>query len=215
MIHVLSTGWQSPKRERCLMSVRMQAAAHEHHYIEASVQSPARTKLENLHDAIAGLAPDAVVALVDGDDWLLRQDSLSIVQRAHDDGAWVTWGSFEYGDGRPGFARDLDWSRPVRGQDWVTTHLKTFRAGLFQRIAVSDLQYGPCQWIDRADDPAFFYPIIEQAGRERCRFIREHLYVYNAATSWERSAVRDELQHERDMHTLSRSRAPYARIGEL
>ena len=69
-VHVISTGWQSPFRERCLMSVRMQSAAHEHHYIEASVPSPPRTKLENLHDSIATLQPEAIVALVDGDDWL-------------------------------------------------------------------------------------------------------------------------------------------------
>ena len=210
-VHVISTGWQSPSRERCLMSVRMQSAAHEHHYIEASVQSPPRTKLENLYDAIATLHPEAIVALVDGDDWLCRAEALTLVQRAHDEGAWVTWGSFEYGDGRPGFAADLDWSKPVRAQHWVTTHLKTFRAGLFHRIALADLMFDG-KWIHRADDVAYMLPIVEMAGRERCKFIPQVVYAYNFAGSFEREHGPAE---ERAADRMIRSRAQYERIAAL
>lgn len=198
-----------------MASVRAQTAPHAHRYIEASTQSTPKTKLENLYDEIHRLRPTDIVALVDGDDWLPVDDALSTIGDAHRDGKWVTWGSFEYGDGRPGFASDIDWTVPVRAQPWVTTHLKTFRAGLFQRIMIADLQYAPGKWIDRADDPAFFWPIIEMAGRDRCRFISRPIYAYNEAAAWHRNASQAELRHQINMHNLSRSRAPYARIEEL
>ena len=184
-----------------------------HVYIEAST-SPEITKLQNLSRAIATLMPEDVVVLVDGDDWLATPDALSVVRRAHDDGAWVTWGSFEYADGRPGFARDLNWEWSVRAQPWVTTHLKTFRAGLFQRIAAHDLM-ADGKWMDRADDPAFMFPVLEMAGRDRCRFIPDVLYIYNEVAAWHRQASPDELRHQQNMHNLSRSRTPYERVEKL
>lgn len=215
MIHVVSTGFHAPKRGRCESSVRLQLAPHVHTYVEAGEQYPPKTKLENIYHVVSQLKPSDVVALVDGDDWLACVDALDVVQAAHDGGAWVTWGSFEYADGRPGFMGDLDWSVSVRAQPWVTTHLKTFRAGLMQRIRLDDLQYASGRWIDRADDPAFFWPMIEMAGRERCRFIRDILYIYNEADAWHRSAPGQDLRHQANMHNLSRSRPPYGRVEEL
>lgn len=216
MIVVVSTGFASPKKEKCLLSVRGQHCALEvrHEYVEASVQSRPTTKLENLRGVIGQLRPHDIVALVDGDDWLADPTSLQRVAVEYANGAWVTWGSFECSDGRRGFAADVDWSKPLRSQPWVSTHLKTFRAGLFQRIDDADLKIDD-EWIDRCDDPAFMWPIIEMAGRERCRFIPDVLYVYNEGQAWHRSASGAELAHQARIMAVTRSRPPYARVEEL
>lgn len=216
---VLSTGFRSDNALLCKTSVARQTGLEamgvtwSHTYIEASEQRPRKTKLENLHDAIAPLAPETVVALVDGDDHLAHRGALARVMREHAMGHWVTYGSFVQSDGKPGFAAPY-LTTDYRAQQWLGTHLKTFRAGLFQRIRREDLMYRG-QWIDRGDDPAFMFCCLEQAGPDRVKFIDEVLYVYSHSESWELGATPDERQHERDIVADVRSRQPYARLESL
>ena len=229
-VHVISTGWKHATAGLCRDSVKRQVDVEvSHEYIEASEQSPPRTKMQNLHEAIGRLAPDAVVACLDGDDWLFHKRALARVAQAHAEGMWVTYGSFVNSDGSPGFARPYGEHEAYRSGEWRLTHLKTFRAGLFQRIKDEDLRYPSDaagnvvaqaqatehRWIDRADDPAFMYPIVEQAGRARVQYLRDILYVYSLATAWHRTAPPQHLEHEARIMGLTRARPPYARIEAL
>lgn len=229
-VHVISTGWKHATAGLCRDSVKRQVDVEvSHEYIEASEQSPPRTKMQNLHEAIGRLAPDAVVACLDGDDWLFHKRALARVAQAHAEGMWVTYGSFVNSDGSPGFARPYGEHESYRTGEWRLTHLKTFRAGLFQRIKDEDMRYPSDaagnvvaqaqaterRWIDRADDPAFMCPIVEQAGRARVQYLRDILYVYNEAGGWHRTASPKELEHQARIMGLVRSRPPYTRIEAL
>jgi hypothetical protein len=195
VIYVISTGWKHATKHVCLASVRNQTADREHIYIEASEQNPPRTKMENLNEQIQTLPPDAIVALVDGDDWLAHNRVLKTVQLAHQGGAWITYGSFITSEGQKGFAARYDDDQVYRKERWKATHLKTFRAGLWQKIKPQDLHYQG-KWIDRGDDPAFMIPMLEMAGPARVQFIEEILYVYDWANAWEQSCPPAEKAHE-------------------
>jgi hypothetical protein len=147
------------------------------------------------------------VVWLDGDDWLVRPDALAVIQAMHDGGAWVTWGSFEFSDGRPGFAADLDWSQPVRAQSWVATHLKSFRAGLFRRIAQVAPHPPQTPW-----DMLVMFACIEMAGRDRCKFCPEVLCAYNFANSNE---WRNGPGEERRLAGLLRAEPAYDRVAAL
>ena len=230
-MHVVSTGWRHATAGLCRASVASQLDVEAvHHYVEASEQDPPRTKVENLREIIGTLPTDAVVACLDGDDWLSHKRALARVAQAHAEGAWVTWGSFRNSDGSPGFAAPYEDHESYRQTPWRATHLKTFRAGLFQRIREADLKYpaaadGKCvplvelaadmRWIDRGDDPAFMWPILEMAGRDRCKYIRDFLYVYNEAEGWHRTASEAALKHQADIVELTRARKPYERLEAL
>ena len=210
---VLSTGWKSPHADVCKASVRAQGLAIEHRYIEASEQNPRRTKLENLVEMAANLEPEDMIAFVDGDDWLARRTALSRAAEEHAAGAWVTYGSFVQSDGKPGFAEPYP-TPEYRKHPWLATHLKTVRAGIFQRIDRAHLHYRG-EWIDRADDPAFMWPCLEMAGADRVCFIPDTLYVYSYSTSWELTASPAERQHERDIVAHLRKLPPYERLESL
>jgi hypothetical protein len=64
-----------------------------------------------------------------------------------------------------------------RHAPWVTSHLRTFYAGLFKRIKLSDLLYDG-NFIPCSADFAMMYPMLEMAA-ERSKFIPDVLYVYN------------------------------------
>jgi hypothetical protein len=214
-VHVVTTGWRHPTKHVCLASVASQLDVKvSHTYIEASEQVPARTKMQNLHDVIGRLAPDAVTVLVDGDDWLAHRRALARIALAHAEGAWATYGSFRNSDGSPGFARPYLPSEDYRTSDWRATHPKSFRAGLFQKIAQQHLRFGGL-WIDRADDPAFMYPILEMAGRDRVQFLRDCLYVYNEVAGWHRTASQAELRHQAEIMGYVRALPRYQRLESL
>lgn len=209
---VVSTAWRSPNEAICRASVERQAGVRARHaWIEASEQKPERTKLENLTEAIAPLHPETVIALVDGDDYLAHNFALARAVSEHKAGAWVTYGSFSQSDGKAGFAQAYSDAEDYRRTPWRMTHLKTFRAGLFQRIDRADLFFEG-DWIDRGDDPAFMWPIAEMAGRDRVVFVPACLYVYSLSTAWETRATRSELAHERAIVEAVRWRKPYERI---
>ena len=211
MIHVVSTAFAAPTRERCLASVASQRGCQfTHHYVEASTQDPPQDVITNQMSVIRSLPPDAIVALLDGDDWLAHPDALAAVAYLHEAGAWVTYGSFEYSDGRKGFAGELDTHQPVRAQAWKSTHLKTMRAGLFQRLLPADLAWprgAPVPW-----DMVAMFAAIEMAGWERVAYCREVLYVYNLSTSNE---WRNGPQGEIALAAQIRARPAYGRIEAL
>lgn len=214
LIHVVSTGWKHPTAALCRASVRNQIDVRvAHTYIEASEQQPPRTKLENLVEVIGKLEDDAVVALVDGDDWLAHRRALARVAQAHAEGAWVTFGSFQNSDGTRGFAEPYRVDEDYRLTAWRATHLKTFRAGLFNRIRHDDLHYQDA-WIDRGDDPAFMWPCLELAGRDRVQWLRDFLYIYNESAGWHRTATADELQHQANIVAHVRALPRYRRLDD-
>lgn len=211
VIHVISTGFVAPTKEKCLASVRAQVGVDVvHHYVEAAEQVPPANVLSNVLGVVDTLDPDAVCAWLDGDDWLSHDGALARVQWMHDQGAWVTYGSFRFSDGRPGFAAEYGRDELVRSSAWRATHLKTFRAGLVQRLRPEDREWprdAAAPW-----DVVIMFAAIEQAGWERTTFCPEVLYVYNFASSHEWKHGPGE---ERRWEAEIRRRAPYERLEAL
>lgn len=220
-VTVVSTGFRAATKERCLDSVAAQRGIRvDHVYVEASEQSPPRTPLQNQYDSIATLPPTRVVVLLDGDDWLANSHCLQRVVEEHEDGAWVTYGSFVYANGRPGFAA------PVGGHPrrlpWTSTHLKSLRAGLVQRIRMADMMApeksplrGEGGWLWAAADVALMLPCLEMASPSRARFLSDILCIYETAGSWHVSAAPEKRGLEAASARYIRSFAPYRPLESL
>lgn len=184
-VTVISTGFKSDTKWKCINSVAEQRGVTAHHiYIEASEQSPPRAKITNLIDVIAPLSPDRIVALVDGDDWLAHEHALASSTRFYDSGALLTYGSFSFPDA-PKVQRGCSAhvaTIPPRKDVWRASHLKTFRAGLFHRIRPADLELNGAP-IAFGDDFAFMIPMLEMAGLDRAFYNPEVVYVYDLASA--------------------------------
>ncbi len=147
-----------------------------------------RGLVQNLIDVITRhcRAEDIIVCL-DGDDWFACPDTLSQVNRAyHEHDCWVTYGQFQYVNGDYGFCQPFasPWDFQNLRRYFRTSHLRTFRAGLFHRIADQDPNFdcfkdGTGEWITSAVDVALMCPLLEMAGFDRVRYIDRVLYVYN------------------------------------
>ncbi len=129
--------------------------------------------------------PDDVVVCVDGYDWLDCPDALSHVNRLYaEHDCWVTYGQFRDADGARGFCEPFASAEDFRTLRWRfrTSHLLTFRAGVFHRLVEQDpelscLKDDKGEWLDGAAYAALTTPLLEIAGFDRVRYNDRILYV--------------------------------------
>lgn len=219
MISVISTGFAHATKDKCLASVRAQrGVAFEHIYVEASEQTKPKGPLENFYDVAMRLPKDRIIACLDGDDWLSHDRSLATVASIYDRAphTLVTYGQYRlvdwpYGQsaGCSEYPRD-EYRRDV----WRASHLKTFRAGAFQRIKKEDLMYQG-RFAEFTCDLVVMFPILEMAGPERTVFNREVIYDYSLTHAIAMSKRSDEMARAHEIERHVRNALRYERIGDL
>lgn len=162
-----------------------------------------KTALENIHDAIMNhCQPDDIVALVDGDDWLPNKKVLSYIDeeyQKHD--CWIMYGQASWTDGRRGFASAYSKEEfdNIRNSPFRVSHLRTFRAGLYQKIAEQDPTFSCMKdssgnFYKMTYDVAIMFPILEMAGAEKTLFNDTILYTYNRSNPISDDRVNQQLQ---------------------
>lgn len=139
--------------------------------------------LNNIYNVIHAAEDDEIVCLLDGDDWFAHGEVLNILNNYYQNpNIWLTYGQYEvYPTGMRGHCKKIPdhilKNGQVRSYEWVTSHLRTFYAGLFKRIEKKDFLYNG-KFLEMAWDLAIMFPLIEMSS-EKCKFIDEVLYVYN------------------------------------
>lgn len=174
--------------------------------------------LANIYNAVHTCDDHEIVLLLDGDDMLNPQvPVLKILNDAYQhDTVWMTYGQYvEYPSRALGLCRQLPWDviewNAHRKYTWVTSHLRTFYAGLFKKIKKEDLMHDgafyPMTW-----DLAIMFPMLEMAGHH-VRFIPETLYLYNLENPI--SDWRKDIDLVIQLHNIIRKKTPYDRLVTL
>ena len=234
---VTSTGKSCPWARQCITSVANQdydPGLFQHEYWAADrgtyaiaksvpvakrplvICSPAPVVC-NVYSTWRYLPPMTVIVWVDGDDWLYHSRVLTRLNEIYqDDDVWMTYGSFMWSR-HPGWNTDhfgSPYPRPFspRTDVWRASHLKTFRAGLMQKIKKQDLMLPDGSFGNFCTDRIFMLPMLEMCGPEHYRAIPEILSVYNFGSSWSFNAKNQEEDiKERDrVHALP----CYSRLSE-
>jgi len=178
-----------------------------------------KTALENIHDAIMNHCdPDDIVALVDGDDWLPNKNTLSYINDFYNQNdCWIMYGQSSWTDGRRGFASaysEVEFS-DLRKSPFRVSHIRTFRAGLYQKIQNQD-QFFSCmkdssgEFYKMTYDVAIMFPIMEMAGYDKVKFNDTILYVYNRSNPISDDRVNQQLQW--DIHKEISNKSPFNKI---
>lgn len=156
-----------------------------HHPNFQCIRNPVRTgsALGNIVKAIQAVPgdPDEIILNVDGDDKLAFSGVLSYLDDIYiNSDVWVTYGQFIPASDKYGpYCLPIEDFENYRHGDWVTSHLRTWRRHLWDRIRDEDFLDTDGEYYKTAWDLAIMYPLIEMAGPERLRFIEHVLYIYN------------------------------------
>ncbi|MCK4934309.1 MAG: glycosyltransferase family 2 protein [Simkaniaceae bacterium] len=138
----------------------------------------------NFYSSIHTCKDEEIAVILDGDDWFAHPYVLSKLNAYYaSSDVWMTYGKYlMYPTYAPSGTTEMInpkicRERGIRNHEWVTSHLKTFYAGLFKRIHLKDLVYQG-KFYPMASDLAFMFPMIEMA-RLHHQFIPDVLVDYN------------------------------------
>ncbi len=148
---------------------------------------------ENRYNAIHSCPDHAIIVNLDGDDWFLRDDVLSIINKAYENpDVWLTYGQFiNWPTNKLGYGHELPSdvieNRTVRtyknkrGEfQWEIGQPRTFYAWLFKQIKKENFMYKG-SFFTAATDVAMMIPIIEMVGN-KLLFIPDIFYMRNVNT---------------------------------
>lgn len=175
--------------------------------------------LENTYNAIQRCDERDIILMVDGDDALIGSGVFAYINRLYtdDDQLWLTYGQYsEHPSGKLGICRPLPaWifeQQQLRNIRYVTSHLRTFYAGLFKRIQKEDLCDDEGTFFTVTGDMAAMFPMIEMA-QDHHMFVSKVLYRYNTANTLNDFKVALAKQHA--VERIIRSRKPYEKLSSL
>ena len=155
---------------------------------------------------------DDIIVIVDGDDYLKDNQVLSYLNEIYTEGIWMTYGQYECLSGqfknvcqpfnrvhtcKPNGERTMI---SIETSDyrtcglWFTSHLKTFKRWLFDRIDDRDLRNEEGEYFKTCCDVCLMFPMIEMAGKH-IKFIDKVLYVYNDITNHYGSRAEENIMN--------------------
>jgi len=131
---------------------------------------------------------DDICITVDGDDFLPDNQVLKRVLLYYcNDDIWMTFGNFKYYDGltndRVGFVKRPEPFDDARKLGWCSSHLRTWKCGLFRKIKHEDLiDERTGNYFSSAGDVAIWSPMLEMCGSDRVLYTKDINYMYNIET---------------------------------
>jgi len=164
------------------------------------------------------LKEDVIVTL-DGDDFLATPYALSTLDSLYSKpDLWITHGSYlTYPSGLHGkFSQFIAPQKfdNLRKLHWMSSHLRSFRYGLWDKIDKNDFVEPDGQFFYRvAWDLAFMFPMLEMAGPEHHQFVEDILYLYNEGNPLNDHKQNHNLQLQFEQEI--RNKPKYERVEQL
>ncbi len=172
--------------------------------------------LLNLYNAIHSCKDDEVVVTLDGDDWFPHELVLFKLNECYaNPKVWLTFGqyldypSYTKGMGGPIYKNRLNDTRGFRLHEWVSTHLRTFYAGLFKKIKIKDFFYKGT-FFKMGWDYTFMLPMLEMC-HDCFMYIPEIMYIYNRCNPISDDRLNVHLQSQSAIYV--RFKDPYMPIN--
>ena len=147
------------------------------------------TALPNIHNAIINnkLEEEDIICILDGDDYLLRQDSLEILNKFYNDNNQIllSYGQYVTTNGHLGHCAPytIESFKSLRKGGYWASHLRTFKYKLYLELLKQDPNV-KC-YKDKDDkyyticyDIAIMTPLMEIAGFDKVGFNPIPIYVY-------------------------------------
>lgn len=172
--------------------------------------------LLNLYNAIHSCKNNEIIVTLDGDDWFPHEFVLFKLNECYaNPKVWLTFGQYlDYptytkGMGGPIFKRRLNDTKGFRLHEWVSTHLRTFYAGLFKKIKLKDFFYQGI-FFKMGWDYTFMLPMLEMC-HDCFMYIPEVMYIYNRCNPISDDRLNLHLQRQSAIYV--RFKEPYLPIN--
>ena len=137
-------------------------------------------KLKNIDDLISTFDDQDIVIELDGDDFLLSDETISDIKKIYSDkNTWLTNGSFIYSNGTHGFSSKAN-PNTIRKDVFTFSHLRTWKTFLWKAIPKNYFLDTDGNYFKSATDVAYSFALLELSGEKHYKFLPKTYYVYNA-----------------------------------
>ena len=160
------------------------------------------------------ISPEDIIVEVDADDWLLHPFVFQYLNQVYQDpNIWMSYGHYiEYPSGQLGGHFNMYLADNIRESPFAYSHLKTYKAWLFDKVSREDLTNPETEKYWRAaPDFAMSMPMVEMAGKDRIFRLDQPVYVYNVADDLE-SESNNRLVEQKHCDFLIRQLRPKERL---
>lgn len=120
---------------------------------------------------------DDIVAVIDGDDQLCNNDTVSLLINAYADGNEVVWTAHKWDINGMNISKPMPANVNPYQWPWSTSHLRTFKASLLKRVSDDNFKDSKGEWFKRGYDQALMLPLLSLT--ENRKYINDVCYLYN------------------------------------
>lgn len=145
------------------------------------------TALPNIHYGIVNsdLKDDDIICILDGDDFLFREDAIDIIDKLYQDDTLLTYGQYIWPNGQIGHCKaytEIEFENLRNGGYWAS-HMRTFKYKIYKELISQDPELN-CyrdkngEFFTITADVATTTPLMEIAGFKRIKFNPDPIYYY-------------------------------------
>lgn len=145
-----------------------------------------------------------IIVLLDADDWLYANNVLNVVYDVYKKtDCWMTSSLFLYmsngtmSNWIPKYTEEDYLFKNYRNHTWSFTHLRTFKAFLWNALDKNDLKGPDGQYAKYSYDRALLYPMLEMSSPNKIQYIDKVLYCYN-----DTNPLQVEKTHRREQEDI-------------
>ena len=120
---------------------------------------------------------DIIIAVIDGDDYLCNDRTVEILIDEYQKGHEVVWTGHRWDINNLNISRDMPQDVDPYSWPWCSSHLRTFKSKLLNKISDVNFKNTTGEWFQRGYDQALMLPVIHVSNSRK--YVDEICYMYN------------------------------------
>ena len=133
--------------------------------IKLIVNKTKKWEVGNIVEGLKYCEKDDIVCRLDGDDWLCDTDALTIINHRYEQtGCNVLWTAHRWHFSNQNISGPLPREANPYIHPWVSSHLKTFKKHLIERVSDANFRGPDGQYFKRIGDQALYLPVLYKSS---------------------------------------------------
>ena len=138
---------------------------------------------------------DTIIAVIDGDDSLCNENTVSYLINAYNDDNEVVWTAHEWDINGMNISKPIPENIDPYSWPWCSSHLRTFKSSLLSEIKDSNFKDIEGKWFERGYDQALMLPVLYISKKRK--YLDEVCYRYNINSV----SIKDRSWEEKKQHS--------------
>jgi len=120
---------------------------------------------------------DTIIAVVDGDDSLCNENTVSLLIKAYKSNSDIVWTKHRWDINNLNISKEIPQNVDPYAWPWSSSHLRTFKSNLIKKVSDLNFKDHNREWFKRGYDQALMLPLLHVASN--WKYIDEVCYLYN------------------------------------